>query len=91
MGLENICINFFFFYFLCVQPNKKAGVFYVLSIFKKFIFIDNKVIKDLEKLKAYLMDKESVELILRNISGNTWYDRYESIEVEDVHYYEFEN
>ena len=55
------------------------------------ISIDNKVIKDLEKLKAYLMDKESVELILRNISSNTWYDRYEKIEVEDVHYYEFEN
>jgi len=37
------------------------------------------------------MDKESVELILSNISGNTWHDRYEKIEVEDVHYYEFEN
>ena len=55
------------------------------------IAIDNKIIKDLEKLKAYLMDKESVELILRNISGNTWHDRYEKIKVEDVHYYDFEN
>ena len=25
------------------------------------------------------MDKESVELILRNISGNTWHDRYEKL------------
>ena len=24
-------------------------------------------------------------------SGNTWYDRYEIIEIEDVHYYGFEN
>ena len=55
------------------------------------IAIDNKVIKELGKLKAYLMDKESVELILRNISGSTWHDRYEIIEVEDVHYYEFGN
>ena len=62
-----------------------------LHDFDMLIAIDNKVIKDLEKLKAYLMDKESVELILRNISGNTWHDRYEKIEVEDVHYYEFEN
>ena len=54
------------------------------------ISIDNKVIKSLEKLKAYLMDKESVELILRNASGDTWYDRYERVDVEDVHYYEFE-
>ena len=53
------------------------------------ISIDNKVIKSLEKLKAYLMDKESVELILRNASGDTWYDRYERVDVEDVHYYEF--
>jgi hypothetical protein len=44
----------------------------------------------MEKLKAYLMDKESVELILRNASGDTWYDRYERVDVEDVHYYEFE-
>ena len=54
------------------------------------IAIDNKVIKDLEKLKEYLLDKESVELILRNITGNTWHDRYEKIDVDDVHYYEFE-
>ena len=61
-----------------------------LQDYDMLISIDNKVIKDLEKLKAYLMDKESVELILRNISGNTWHDRYEKIEVEDVHYYGFE-
>ena len=53
------------------------------------IAIDNKVIKNLENLKTYLVDKESVELILRNITGNTWHDRYEKVVVEDVHYYEF--
>ena len=55
------------------------------------IAIDNKIIKDLDRLKEYLENKESVELILRNISGNTWHDRYEIIEIEDVHYYGFEN
>ncbi len=61
-----------------------------LHNYDMFVAIDNKTIKDLDELKAYLEDKESMELILRNFDNNTWYDRYESIEVEDVHYYEFE-
>ena len=61
-----------------------------LHNYDMFVAIDNKTIKDLDELKAYLEDKEEMELILRNFDNNTWYDRYESIEVEDVHYYEFE-
>ena len=61
-----------------------------LHNYDMFVAIDNKTIKDLDELKAYLEDKEKMELILRNFDNNTWYDRYEIIEVEDVHYYEFE-
>ena len=62
-----------------------------LHNYDMFVAIDNKTIKDLDELKAYLEDKESMELILRNFDNNTWYDRYEIIKVGDVHYYGFEN